>query len=125
MQSRPRRYMPDWIWPLLVIVVVLALPLLIPIAIFDQIICKRRLHKAAKSFACTKCGKTLGNDAVKRADEVWSAHVSELMRTHPGVRFRMVRTTDAICLDCGTEYTFRKREGTFVVAEPRLSGVRA
>jgi hypothetical protein len=117
--------MPDWILPLLVIGVVLALPLLIPIAIVDQIICKRRLHRAAKSFTCVKCGKTLGKDAVKRADKVWSEHVSELMRTHPGARFRMVKTTDAICLDCGTEYTFREGEGTFVVAEPPLSRVRA
>lgn len=68
------------------------------------IIYKRRLHRAAKSYTCVKCGKTLGQDAVKSADKVWSEHVSELMRTHPGMRFRMVKTTDAICLDCGTEY---------------------
>lgn len=39
-------------------------------------------------------------------------------RKLPHVRFRIVRTLHAICMHCGTRYTYRDAERTFVVEQP-------
>jgi hypothetical protein len=101
--------------------VVLAMPILIPVAILSQIAYRTRLRKAAKSFACINCGRTLGIEALKRADDVCSEQMRELTQANPGVRFRIQRTLHAICLTCGTRYTFREKERTFVVEQSRKS----
>ena len=49
----------------------------------------------------------------------------ELMRAHPGVKFRLVRTLHAICPGCGTRYTFREHDRTFGVEPPWPPGVLA
>jgi hypothetical protein len=118
MQSHRR--MPAWAIPLLLVVIVIGTPLWIPAIIIRQTVHKHRLRKAANSFACVRCGSILGVDALKRADTRWAEYLLELSRKHPGVKFRTVRTLHAICLNCGTRYTFCESERTFVVEEPGL-----
>ena len=126
MQNRRRRRIAESVEiTLLVFGFVLFMPLWIPASFVIQAIYYRRLRKAANSFACVRCGKVLGVEALAQADEAWSEHVRELMRLHPGVMFRLVRTVHAICPGCGTKYTFREHAHTFVVEEARPSGVRA
>jgi RNase P subunit RPR2 len=111
--------------PLMVVGFVVLLPAIIPAAIMLAALQKHRLRKAAKSFVCVNCGRVLGTGALARADEAWSEHMRELMRQHPGVRLRMLRTVHAICLGCDTCYRFREKERTFFVEEPRPAGVHA
>jgi hypothetical protein len=107
-----------WLWkltaPLFVIAFVLSMPLWLRVVAVSNFVHKYRLRQAAKSFACLKCGATLGVDALKRADRVWAEHMSNLMAGHPGARLRISRTLHAICVGCGTQYTFRESARTFV-----------
>jgi predicted RNA-binding Zn-ribbon protein involved in translation (DUF1610 family) len=113
--------MPRWAITPLVIGVVLCMPLWIPAVLILDAVRKHRLRRAANAFACVACGRILGPGALARADKAWAEHVRELMRRNPGVRFRLVRTVHAICPDCGTHYTFREHERTFVREEPLSS----
>jgi hypothetical protein len=124
-----RRVLPQWIRGLLlarrrkalrtpimllaVVAFLLALPALVPYAFVCLYLDRRRLRIAANSHACPSCGRILGIEALHLADERWRAHVAELHRSHPGVRFRLVRLIHAICPACGTELSFRKESGTF------------
>lgn len=69
---------------LLAIAFVLLTPLFIPLAPGMHALNKHRLRKAARFFACRICGRTLGADAIKRADEVWDECMRERLRQHPG-----------------------------------------
>jgi hypothetical protein len=121
-----RRALPQWvrslrrrkvlrtpIMLLFVVAVLLALPALVPYAFVCHYIDRRRLRIAAKSQACPSCGRILGIEALHLADERWRAHVAELHRSHPGVRFRLIRLVYAICLGCGAQLSFDKGAGTF------------
>src|SRR4051794_19567613 len=97
MHARRSRLMAKWANTLLLIVFVLCMPLWIPAALVMHALDRHRLRKAARAFACVTCGRSLGREALARADEAWSEQVAELMRQHPDVRFRLLRTLDAIC----------------------------
>jgi transcription elongation factor Elf1 len=118
MLAERRRKMPKWAGVLLVIAFVICIPLWIPALIVWNGVRKHRLRKAANAFTCVNCGATLGVDALARADREWGNQMRELMRQHPGVRFRILRTLHAICSGCGTRYTFHENERTFVVEDP-------
>jgi hypothetical protein len=111
---RRRRRIPIW---LAAVPVLLCLPLLIPAAIVLEVVNKRRLRRVAASFSCQNCGRSLGAEGVALADQEWARQVRELMRQHPGVRFRLLRTVDAICGGCGARYTFSKSGRTFVMEQ--------
>lgn len=107
-----RRRMPIWLF---VILFLLCSPVLIPWGLVSYGFEKRRMRKAAESFRCISCGKVLGVAALALADRVCMENMEELRERHPGVRWRIVRTLHAICPACGTKYTYRERERTFVV----------
>jgi hypothetical protein len=111
---RRRLRLPTWLTVLLLLV---CLPVIIPAFIVLEAVQKRRLRRAARSFTCLNCGKLLGANAVAVADAEWSRYVRELMRQHPGVKLRLVRTVDAICPGCGACYMFRESERTFVMGQ--------
>jgi hypothetical protein len=111
------RNIPKWAGTLLVIGFVLCLPLWIPAVIVWNAVRKHRLRKAARAFTCVNCSMTLGVDALARADQEWGNQMREMMRQHPGVKFRILRTLHAICSGCRTRYTFHEKERTFVVEE--------
>ena len=115
MHALRRRRMPLWISALLIVGMVLCMPLWIPVVVVVHAVRKYRLRKVANAFACVNCGQTLGAGAVALADKAWAQHVRALMRENPGVRFRLLRTLHGICPGCGTRYTFREHDRTFVI----------
>jgi hypothetical protein len=76
---------------------------------------EHRLRAAAKRAACPSCGAILGVEALHPADDYRRARVAELHRSHPGVRFRLVRIVRAICGNCGTMLSFRDEPRAFSV----------
>jgi predicted RNA-binding Zn-ribbon protein involved in translation (DUF1610 family) len=101
MSRRQRRYMPLWL----------------PLVIVWQIVHTHRLRKLAESFACVTCGRLLGREALKLADQAWAQHMDWLSREYPGSKFRMARTLYAICTACGERYTYQERERIFVLED--------
>jgi DNA-directed RNA polymerase subunit RPC12/RpoP len=115
---RPRRRdMPGWLLLLFVVAFLITIPVWLPCVFVWRAMHKLRLRKAANRFVCVNCGKTLGVEALRLADREWGEYVQKLMHDNPGVKFRLVRTLDAICPACGTRYSFRERERTFVLEE--------
>ena len=121
-RRRRRRHIPKWLNHLalagFVTAFVLSMPAWLPLVVLFDAAKKRRCRELAKSFRCVTCGTPLGVAGVKLADEAWDAEMQRLMREHPGARFRVVRTTDAICPTCGARYSYRDAERTFALEEP-------
>jgi hypothetical protein len=110
---------------LMVVEFALLFPTLIPAAIVLHALQNRRLWKAASTFACVRCGRALGRDALSRADKVWSEHVKDVTREQYAAKFRMIRTVHAVCPDCNSWYRFDEKGRTFVTVEPLQSAVPA
>jgi hypothetical protein len=107
------RYVAKWVIPLMAVGMIVGLPVWLPLVGVWDVVRKRRMRRAADAFACVNCGKTLGINALKRADSIWAEHLRALIRDHPDVKFRIVRTLDAICTACGTRYTYVPAGRTF------------
>jgi hypothetical protein len=86
---------------------------------------KRRMRKAARSFACVVCAKPLGNIAVKLADDAVAEQARQWRRTHPYAKYRMVRTLRAICPVCGTRYAYDEADRTFLREEEFIARFRS
>jgi hypothetical protein len=104
--------------------VVLLLPVLIPVAMLLHRKYECVLRRTAEGFVCLSCREVLGVASVRRADDAWVAYMARLRREHPGVLFRLLRLTHAICVHCGQEYTYREKERTFVRTEGVPGGGR-
>jgi len=100
---------------------VLALPILIPVAIVQHGLYRRRLLKCASRFQCLTCGALLGKKAVALADKACQDRISELMRVNPGVRFRLRRTLHAICPSCETRYSYSEKGDIFTLETDSVS----
>jgi hypothetical protein len=97
------------------VLVVVLFPLYIPIVGYLVRRDEKRKLALAERFPCSQCRRVLGAEALRLADERWARHMTELHRRSPeGVRFRVVRTLDAICPDCGAQYQFLPKTLTFV-----------
>jgi hypothetical protein len=94
--------------------VVIALPVLIPIAIVTYRRDRRRLRAAADATHCEGCGAILAGASLQRADDLWAEHVATLMRDRPGMRFRLIRHLIAKCVVCGATYDFDAARRVFV-----------
>jgi hypothetical protein len=104
-------------------------PVLLPIALFLHSRDQKRMHVLAEIFACLSCGRILGADSLRLADEVWAVHLAELARDYEGtgIRYRVVRNFDAICPHCGTYHKFMPKDRTFVrsiIPQSGLPGFR-
>lgn len=84
----------------------LGLPILLPIGAVLQALNVRRRRRLAARFPCLGCGEVLGRAALDQSDAAWKAHVADLWREHPGIRFRLAREVDAICTRCGATYRY-------------------
>jgi DNA-directed RNA polymerase subunit RPC12/RpoP len=129
---RRRRRHRRWHTPLYVIggiVFVILLPVLLPVALFLHSRDQKRMRALAEIFACLSCGRTLGADSLKLADEAWANYVAKLNRdvdtTHPTTRDwnkfyrpRLVKDYDAVCPNCGTYHKFIAKERTFILTRP-------
>jgi len=96
---------------------VVALPILIPLALFTHHLDERRLLKAAKNTECPICNVILGEEALNLANTVRAKEIAGLKQSHPGVKFRLVRRYDAICTRCETRLRFEKSSQTFTAAK--------
>jgi len=107
------------------VVTVVFLPVLIPMAVVLTAVGKRRIRKAARSFACVVCGSRLGGVAVKLADDAVAGQARQWRRDHPYARYRMVRTLHAICPACGTRYAYDETDRTFLREEEFIARFRS
>src|SRR5579871_1587260 len=82
------------------------------------------LRKTANEFRCVSCGMILGMKSLELAETECMRHMEELRRQNPGVKFRMIRNLHAICANCGTMFSFVKKDRTFVVTGERNEGDR-
>ena len=105
-----------------VILLVLSLPVLLPYGIVSHAIFRCRLKRAAERSVCQTCGSKLGKEALKLADRQLRENVDCFHRLHPGLRLRMVRLVDAVCLTCGTSLRFIEDTQLFEITTtiPRL-----
>lgn len=107
---------------LLGVVFIACLPLIIPAAAILHWLHQRRLHTAARRFACASCGTILGDEAIRLADEAWFRHRAGMTEKEPGTVFRrgalrIVRHVDAICPRCGARYKFVERGEIFAALD--------
>ena len=98
----------------LVVLLVVLLPVVVAAVGLSVARNVRRMRAAASRFSCRTCGAVLGAQALRRADEVWAAHMRELRGKYPAVRWRVVRHVHAICPACGARYRWHERDGAFV-----------
>jgi hypothetical protein len=99
---------------LIVVAFVVLLPVIIPAALVIAAVNKHRRRKVAQAFVCVRCREVLGPKSLEPADDEWRKDMKELRRKYPHLKIRVVRTCHAICPTCGTRYTFRDKERTFV-----------
>ena len=99
--------------PLLVLIILIALPVAIPVAIVSWMLDRRRMQAVAQRTHCERCGATLGDASLHRADTEWAKRVAALLDAQPGMRLRMVRSLWAICAACGAEYDYDFRSRIF------------
>jgi hypothetical protein len=105
------------------VLVIVLFPLYIPIVSYLVRRDEKRKLALAERFICPQCRQVLGAEALRLADERWAEHMTELHRRWPeAVRWRIVRTLDAICPHCGAQYQFAPKEIAF--APTRLHELR-
>jgi len=100
---------------LLAALLLVASPILIPIALIGSYFADRRKWRVAGRAPCAKCGRVLGIKSLELSDQRAAEYGAEQQRLHPGVKFRLVRTVFAICTACGAEYGYR--DGVFTLNE--------
>ena len=103
--------------PLFMLVVFALSPVLMPFGIISYYFDLRRLRAAANKTACPTCGRTLGIEALRQADQYWKNCVAEIQKANPGIRFRLVRLVHAICVHCQTHLCYHEDTGTFTKTE--------
>ena len=99
--------------PLLLLLVVIAFPVAVPIALVLHIRDQRRMQSVAKMTRCECCGATLGVASLGRADTEWAKRAAALQREGQIMRLRLIRRLWAICAACGAEYDYDFRARTF------------
>jgi hypothetical protein len=98
-----------------VILTIVSLPIWLPLVSISLMLEERRMKHAARQFACLRCGKILGVEALRLSDQQHAADMRELRLKHPGVRFRIVRIGRATCTQCGARYRWDEKQRTFTL----------
>jgi hypothetical protein len=99
--------------PLLLFIFIIAFPVAVPIALVLHVRDQRRMQSMAAKTPCEGCGATLGDAALRAADEEWKRRVEALQHGGLMMRLRLVRHLWAICAACGAEYDYDVRARTF------------
>ena len=99
-----------WAVCLCFVLLLFTIPLVAHVLVSQE---KRKRLEAAEHTRCSACGGILGAEAIRLADAAWDQYVAKLREENPGVRFRLVRTLDAICPHCGARYRYAKDCGAF------------
>jgi hypothetical protein len=96
----------------------LLLPVIIPLVAFMHWRNDARMRKIAATLQCRRCGKPLGKEATRLADQTWANHLDSLKKqVPPGTRLRTIRNVHAICTNCGLRYRFYEHTGRFMPEE--------
>ncbi len=102
---------------LIAALVVIASPVLIPVAFALHARDRRAMLAIAERTQCKLCGATLGAASLEQADREWAEHVAALHRDRPGIRFRLVRCLWAICAACGGRHGFNAERRLFTLLD--------
>ena len=86
------------------VLLLLALPLILPFLALDQKLTRRRQLLALAGRPCAVCTSSLDYRALDFADALWASRVAAMRAEHPGMRFRLVRHLHAVCPACDAEY---------------------
>ncbi len=89
---------------LAVLLLLLALPVLLPLVGFQAKRDRRRLCAAAEVTPCGHCGRPLGLAAVEAADAAWTTFLDGM--TKQGLRPRVIRWLFARCPSCGAGHSW-------------------
>jgi hypothetical protein len=100
--------------PLLLLIVVIAFPVAIPIAIVLHMRDRRCIRAVAERTRCECCGAPLGVASLRRADAEWAKRAAALQHARLIMRLRLIRRVWAICAACGAEYDYDARTHTFL-----------
>jgi hypothetical protein len=100
--------------PLLVLMILIAFPVAMPIAIVSWIWDHRRMRALAERTRCECCGAALGSASLHDADVEWAKRAAARLNAGPMTKLRMVRSLWAICTACGAEYDYDFRTHVFV-----------
>ena len=93
---------------------VLLVPIWGPAACVLQWRYRARMRRVVCGFTCLTCGARLGLEAIRLGDEHQAKKVAELHAKYRGERLRIIKEVDAICPECGAEYSFRDKEQVLV-----------
>lgn len=99
--------------PLLLLIVLIAFPVAVPIAIVLHVCDRRRMRAVAEKTRCQCCGATLGVASLRRADIEWANQTEAPQHTGLMMRLRLIRHLWAICGACGAEYDYDADSHTF------------
>jgi hypothetical protein len=110
---------------LMTVGVLVAMPILLPMAIAYHVVERRRMRKAGARFSCVRCGAILGPRALDLADQAERERAEEMRRQHPFFAYRTICTCHAICPACGTRYAYLEHERTYVLEADVLAKMQA
>jgi len=99
--------------PLLLLLILIAFPVAVPIALVMHLRDQRRMQSVAERTACECCGATLGLASLRSADAEWKRRAEALQHGRLMMRLRLVRHLWAICAACGAEYDYDVRARAF------------
>lgn len=99
--------------PLLVLIILIAFPVAVPIALLSWIWDLRRMRAAAERTHCERCGAVLGAASLQSADAEWAKRFAARQDAASMVKLRMVRSLWAVCAGCGAEYDYDFRSRIF------------
>lgn len=94
------------------VIAILSLPVVLPVMVVRNMIDARDQRQIANRVACGRCGKLLGKAAILESNRVVANEWKQMQAKRPGVKFRKIRTHDAICTECGQEYRFSNQGKT-------------
>ncbi len=92
-----------------------SLPILLPVAILQNQMRRRRILKLACDLDCTSCGARLGAEAIQLGAQRWAAIVARRHAMYPGTKLRLVCDVDAVCPRCGGEYLYRDADRALIL----------
>jgi hypothetical protein len=99
--------------PLLVLIILIAFPVAVPIALLSWIWDLRRMRAVAERTHCERCGAVLGAASRQSADAEWAKRFAARQDAGSMMRLRMIRSLWAVCAACGAEYDYDFRSHIF------------
>ena len=104
----------EWLYITLMMgIFIVSFPVAFPVAMIQHGRIERRKKRRVLRASCARCQAVLGSAALERANAEWSAYLERLFRENPGIRFRLVREVDAVCVPCGQPHHYDEASDAF------------